>query len=100
MILPSHGKPFTGLHQRIAQLMDHHDNRLQELKAALAANNLSALEAMSILFTRQLDAHQTTFAIGEALAHLHYLWFGQEIERYLDDQQIYRFKPTAAMTHP
>jgi hypothetical protein len=55
---------------------------------------------MAILFMRQLDAHQTTFAIGEALAHLHYLWFGQEIERYQDDQQIYRFKPTAAMTHP
>jgi len=66
----------------------------------LADKDLSALEAMSILFTRQLDAHQTTFAIGEALAHLHYLWFGREIERYQDDQHIYRFKPTAAMTHP
>lgn len=100
LTLPSHGKPFTGLHRRISQLIDHHDKRLQELKAALTANNLSALDAMSILFTRQLDAHQTTFAIGEALAHLHYLWFGREIERYQDEQQIYRFKPTAAMTRP
>lgn len=100
LTLPSHGKPFTGLHQRIAQLNNHHDKRLQELKTALAASHLSALEAMSVLFTRKLDAHQTTFAIGEALAHLHYLWFGHEVERYLDDLHIYRFKPTAAMTLP
>jgi glyoxylase-like metal-dependent hydrolase (beta-lactamase superfamily II) len=96
LTLPSHGKPFTGLHTRIAQLRDHHDKRLAELSAALEAKHLSALEAMSILFTRQLDPHQITFAIGEALAHLHYLWYGQEAQRYLDEHQVYRFKPTVA----
>ena len=96
LTLPSHGKPFTGLHTRITQLLDHHDKRLAELSLALADKDLSALEAMSILFTRQLDAHQTTFAIGEALAHLHYLWYSGEAERVRDAQQVYRFKPTAA----
>ena len=100
LTLPSHGKPFTGLHTRIAQLIDHHDKRLAELSSALADKDLSALEAMSILFTRQLDAHQITFAIGEALAHLHYLWYGQQAMRYLDEQAVYRFKPTAATTRP
>ncbi|MFX7992828.1 MBL fold metallo-hydrolase, partial [Acinetobacter baumannii] len=28
LVLPSHGKPFTGLHQRIDQLREHHDERL------------------------------------------------------------------------
>ena len=100
LTLPSHGKPFTGLHLRIAQLIDHHHLRLQELRRAMTADGLSALDAMGILFTRQLDAHQTTFAIGEALAHLHYLWYAHEVERVLDAQHVYRFKPTAAMSLP
>ena len=100
LTLPSHGKPFTGLHQRIAQLIDHHHKRLDELRQAMTSNGLSALDAMGILFTRELDAHQTTFAIGEALAHLHYLWYSGEAERLRDVQQVYRFKPTAATTRP
>jgi hypothetical protein len=28
---------------------------------------------MAVLFERALDPHQTTFAIGEAIAHLHRL---------------------------
>ena len=66
----------------------------------MTPDGLSALDAMGILFTRQLDAHQTTFAIGEALAHLHYLWYAHEVERVLDAQRVYRFKPTAAMSRP
>ena len=100
LTLPSHGKPFTGLHQRIAQLIDHHHMRLQELRQAMTTNGLSALDAMGILFKRQLDAHQTTFAIGEALAHLHYLWYSGEAERVQDAQQVYRFKPTAETIRP
>ena len=97
LILPSHGKPFIGLHQRIAQLQDHHEKRLHELRQAMTQDGLSAMEAMSILFTRQLDAHQTTFAIGEAVAHLHYLWYEGQVQRVKNDQQVYKFKPTEAM---
>jgi hypothetical protein len=55
---------------------------------------------MAVLFKRQLDPHQTTFAMGESLAHLHYLWFGGELRRSLTVDGIYRFTPTAAMSRP
>ena len=100
LTLPSHGKPFRGLHERIAQLSNHHHKRLQELRSAMTSEGLSALDAMGILFTRQLDAHQTTFAIGEALAHLHFLWYNAEVERTQNAQLVYKFKPTAAMLRP
>ena len=29
---------------------------------------------LPVLFKRKLDLHQTTFAMGEAVAHLHTLW--------------------------
>ena len=34
---------------------------------------MSAADLMPVLFRRQLDRHQMGFALGEALAHLHYL---------------------------
>ncbi len=73
LVLPSHGKPFTGLHTRITQLEQHHEERLAEVMAACAETPRSAAELLSVMFRRQLDLHQTTFAMGEAIAHLHAL---------------------------
>lgn len=73
LVLPSHGKPFTGLHQRIAQLHAHHDERFAEVLAACAQAPQSAADMLPVLFRRALDLHQTTFAMGEAVAHMHAL---------------------------
>ncbi len=73
LVLPSHGQPFTGLHTRITQLLQHHEDRLAELLPACAEAALSAAELLPLLFKRPLDLHQTTFAMGEAIAHLHLL---------------------------
>lgn len=73
LVLPSHGKPFTGLHARIAQLHAHHDDRYADVLAACAATPCSAAELLPVLFKRTLDLHQTTFAMGESIAHVHAL---------------------------
>jgi len=73
LVLPSHGKPFTGLHARIGQLQAHHDERLAEVLAACSERPCSAADLLAVLFKRKLDLHQTTFAMGEAIAHLHAL---------------------------
>ena len=73
LVLPSHGKPFTGLHERIGQLQQHHDDRFAEALAACASAPQSAADLLPVLFRRPLDLHQTTFAMGEAIAHLHAL---------------------------
>jgi glyoxylase-like metal-dependent hydrolase (beta-lactamase superfamily II) len=73
LILPSHGKPFTGLHQRIEQLLRHHDERCAEVLQACAEAPCSAAELLPVMFKRELDMHQTTFALGEAVAHVHAL---------------------------
>ena len=39
------------------------------------------MDIMPVLFTRALDLHQTTFAMGEAVAHLHRLWFDGQLHR-------------------
>jgi glyoxylase-like metal-dependent hydrolase (beta-lactamase superfamily II) len=91
LVLPAHGKPFTGLHTRIDQLQAHHDERFAEVMAACAARPTNAAELLPVLFKRALDLHQTTFAMGEAIAHLHALWFAGRLERRLGDDGVLRF---------
>lgn len=89
--LPSHGKPFTGIHQRVKQLEDHHRDRLAELLEACTARPLSGAEGLPILFKRALDVHQTTFALGETVAHLHLLWFEGLLQRRMGKDGVWRF---------
>lgn len=92
LVLPSHGKPFTGLATRIAQLQDHHRERLEEILLAARDHALSAADTLPILFKRKLDTHQMAFAMGEALAHLHYLWMEGKLERFLDQGGVQTFR--------
>ena len=91
LTLPSHGKPFIGLHLRIAQLHAHHRDRLDEVLTACASRPSSAADMLPILFKRTLDLHQTTFAMGEAVAHLHLLWHAGALRRVCDPHGVWRF---------
>ena len=91
LVLPSHGKPFRGAHERVAQLESHHQARFAELKQELAKGARSAGELLGVLFRRPLDAQQTFFAMGEAIAHLHYLYYAGEAERAAGPDGIMRY---------
>jgi glyoxylase-like metal-dependent hydrolase (beta-lactamase superfamily II) len=92
LVLPSHGKPFTGLHERVRQLQAHHDERLAEVMEACAEAPRSAADLLPVLFKRALDLHQTTFAMGEAVAHLHALWAQGRLARRRGADGVYRFE--------
>lgn len=91
LVLPSHGKPFRGAHQRVAQLEAHHQARFEEIKKALREGPKSAGDLLPVLFRRKLDAHQTFFAMGEAIAHLHYLYYAGEVGRSMAADGIMRY---------
>jgi glyoxylase-like metal-dependent hydrolase (beta-lactamase superfamily II) len=91
LVLPSHGKPFTGLHARMRQLRTHHDERLAEVMLACAERPCHAAELLPVIFKRKLDLHQTTFAMGEAIAHLHLLWHAGRLRRTRSADGIWRF---------
>jgi len=90
LVLPSHGKPFRGAHERVEQLERHHRERLGELVQSLQ-NPKSAAELLSVLFRRPLDPHQTFFAMGEAIAHLHYLYYAGRAKRAQGEDGIMRY---------
>jgi len=96
LVLPSHGKPFKGLHARIAQLEAHHDDRLADALAACLERPMSAADLLPVLFRRPLDWHQTTFAMGESLAHLHALQGRGQLRARQEADGIWRFGAATA----
>jgi glyoxylase-like metal-dependent hydrolase (beta-lactamase superfamily II) len=93
LVLPSHNLPFLGLHERIDDLADHHKARCEEV-VAFCESPHSAVELLPVLFRRPLDRHQMAFALGEALAHLHYLTGRGALVRSLGADGVYRFVRT------
>jgi glyoxylase-like metal-dependent hydrolase (beta-lactamase superfamily II) len=94
LVLPSHGLPFRGAHERIAQLEAHHAERLAELREACAQSPRAAAEVLEVLFKRKLDTGQIFFALGEAIAHLHYLHYDGRLARTVGADGVARFAPT------
>lgn len=90
LVLPSHGRPFRGIHARAAQLAAHHEERFAALLAALGTPK-SACELIPTLFQRELDAHQIMFAMGESIAHLNYLEHAGRVRRSSGADGVFRF---------
>jgi glyoxylase-like metal-dependent hydrolase (beta-lactamase superfamily II) len=91
LTLPSHGKPFIGLHRRIEQLHEHHAERLAEVMQACTVAPQSAMDVLPVMFHRQLDLQQIPFAIGEAVAHLHLPWHAGKLRRTRGTDGVWRF---------
>jgi glyoxylase-like metal-dependent hydrolase (beta-lactamase superfamily II) len=91
LVLPSHGRPFRGLHARVDQLQAHHAERCEVLLDACAGRPQSAADLIGVLFGRELpDPHQTMFAMGEAIAHLNYLEHAGKLRR-LEQNSLVRY---------
>jgi glyoxylase-like metal-dependent hydrolase (beta-lactamase superfamily II) len=93
LVLPSHGLPFRGIPLRVGQLRAHHEARLAELAEAIAAARepVTAAQMIPVLFRRELDVQQRFFAMGEAIAHLNYLWRRDRVRRTLAADGTLRF---------
>lgn len=83
MVLPSHGLPFEGLHERRAALRHHHDERLAQV-VELCREPITTAAVAARLFRRPLDLHQMGFALAETLAHLNRLERTGAIGRGID----------------
>ena len=91
LVLPSHGRPFRGLHARVDQLHAHHAERCEVLLTACTGKPRSAADLIAVLFNREIpDPHQTMFAMGEAIAHLNYLEHAGKMQR-IEDNGLIRF---------
>lgn len=89
LVLPCHDMPFHGVQKRIDQLVAHHEERLEALRA-LCQQPKHAYELIEPMFSRAMDPHQEMFALGEILAHLRLLEARGQTRSSLD-QGVLRF---------
>ena len=92
LVLPSHGFPFVGAHQRVKELQIHHEERLNQI-LSVCHEPKSAFQILPTLFERELDAYQLFFAMGESIAHLNYLCWEGEVQKQesATDQGVVNF---------
>ena len=57
-----------------------------------ARNRSAPRMSIPVLFRRQLDTHQISFAMGEAIAHLNHLMYQHKITRTQDASGVLRFQ--------
>jgi glyoxylase-like metal-dependent hydrolase (beta-lactamase superfamily II) len=73
LVLPGHQLPFYGLHTRSDELIAHHGLRCGTIAEACRLAPRSAAELVPVLFHRNLDPHQMSFAFSEVQAHVNYM---------------------------
>lgn len=73
LVLPGHQLPFRGLHERCRDLAAHHTERCGLIAKACQTTRRTVTDLVPILFPRDLDPHQLSFAFSEAHAHVNYM---------------------------
>src|SRR4029453_2742042 len=91
LVLPSHGLPFRGLHDRLAQLREHHLARLDDV-ASVITGKTTAFAIAQEVFPRVLYANPRQ-AFGESLAHLNMLASIRRLTREVDADGAITFVP-------
>lgn len=91
LVLPSHGRPFTGLHARIADLRAHHLQDLALLRDHIA-NPRNAFELLPALYGRQLKGFNLYLGLHECVAHLEHLVRRGEAQREQSADGHYRYR--------
>ena len=72
LVLPAHGKPFRGAHERLDALIAEHIDGLNKLEA-ICDEAKRAVDVFPALFKSKIGEHNLIMATGESIAHLNYL---------------------------
>ncbi len=73
LVLPSHGHPFRGHREWIAATEQHHHDRCERMRAAVAGTPRTAYEVVNAEWGSHLSPLNERFAVAEALAHLEFM---------------------------
>lgn len=87
LVLPSHGKPFYGAHERLEQLIAEHMSGLDALEKHCQEPQ-RAIDTFPALFKSEIRSGNLIMATGEAIAHLNYLLATGRIKRTTDDAGV------------
>ena len=73
LVLPGHGPVFHDLDGRIDEIVAHHAERLDVMRAVLGGAPKTPYEVSRVVFRGAITVRQRCFALAETLAHLDHL---------------------------
>jgi glyoxylase-like metal-dependent hydrolase (beta-lactamase superfamily II) len=90
LVLPGHGPVFHDLDGRIAELLWHHEERLDLMRRVIGGGPRTPYAVSRIVFRGAITVRQRCFALAETLAHLDHLVLEDRAERVEDEIVVYR----------
>ncbi len=87
LVLPAHGKPFRGVKSRLNTLIEEHETGLRKLRD-FCRKPQRAVDVFPALFKSKITNSNLIMATGEAVAHLNYLRFADEMDSNTDESGV------------
>jgi glyoxylase-like metal-dependent hydrolase (beta-lactamase superfamily II) len=87
LVLPSHGRPFRGVHQRLDDLTAEHIDCLEKLHV-LCQQPRRAVDVFPALFKSEINDTNLIMATGESIAHINYLLHKGELSCNEDESGV------------
>src|SRR5947209_4858516 len=82
IVLPGHGEPFKDLAGRVAEIIEHHEQREMQILTLLDERPQHAYQLAEQLFGARLKSNEARrMAVAETLSHLEYLRYGGQVEQ-------------------
>jgi glyoxylase-like metal-dependent hydrolase (beta-lactamase superfamily II) len=103
LVLPGHGEPFRGLPERTAELLAHHQRRLEEILRLLRPGDGPTLTGFDLASRMRwgasrlwddLSGFERRLAVTETLAHVELLHARGQVEKRFADGVVSYFLPT------
>ncbi len=85
LVLPAHGRPFKGVHERLDALAKRHTDSLDELVDALQEKPMRVVDSFPYLFVRPIGEDVIGMATGEAMANFRHLEKTGRVQREMKD---------------
>ncbi len=93
LVLPAHGQPFRGAHQRLDALIQEHEEGLEKILTMLDEPK-RALDVFGALFKARISESNLIMATGESVAHLNYLVATGDISYDTDSDGVIHYART------
>lgn len=94
LVLPAHGRPFRGAHERLEELIAEHESGLDALSRYLSEPR-RAVDVFPALFKGPIKDSSLIMATGESIAHLNYLVNQGQATRERDTDGVYWYRSAA-----
>jgi glyoxylase-like metal-dependent hydrolase (beta-lactamase superfamily II) len=88
LILPAHGRPFTGASARVEILVAHHKRRMDQIAAIVARGERTAWEVALELWGPRDNLYEKRLALQEGLAHLQALAVDGRLQKFVTPTSV------------